>query len=888
MKQICKNIIINLNKTVFCFLTILLLSTLSYAQLKIDQPNGGEIWKSGTQETISWSNNTGIVQIEYSTNHGLNWISVGNSNSGSFLWTIPAISSPNVVLKIMDTTLNSDTTNSAFRIINPDITNLPVKILPLGNSITFDAMRAEFRYSQDRISYRGFLWDSLKSNNYYTDFIGHRLGGYYKFPDPENCGIPGITAYQLNSLLRDGDDLINGIQVTDGNYLSVYSPDIVLLHIGTNDITDPNLGTSSANVENILQWIKTSKPNTWVIVALIIDKVPTIPQVTIFNNNVRNMVNARIANGDNILLVNMHDALTYDSLDNTPPYSSGDMFDDTHPNDSGKVKMASVWFSALKLILPVPSPQVPVFTSTPKLNAYLGLPYKYDANSDGIGAPIYSLTGTVPLGMIINSNTGIIDWVPQALGDFSVSIKAENSSGSVIQNYTLTVSSPPPIINNTVSYWKFDEVNSSAVFEDLPGINDAIPISSPSIVDGIVGNSLNFNGSNKLDVLDDSSLYFYPTEGITIEAWINTSNSGQQILVGKRGGGYSYYHLGLNSFGKLHFEIRDSLGVIKWITDTSSLNLIDGEWHHVAGVIDRTTNRLRIYRDGIGMLKDETLHNSGFYNYDPLTIGYYKNANFYNGKLDELAIYNRRVLGTEIARHFITGLARKGYTNNYVSVKAKVLLQGPYNSATGIMDTTLKREGLIPKNLQPFAGPPWNYDGLERITSVPDSVVDWIFVELRDSLNPEIVVASRAALLKKDGKIIDILSYLTLGSSDVIFSDVSPGNYYIAIKHRNHLSVMSSSPVFLPNASEFIFSNSNTWGTNAMKDLGGSKFGMWAGDINQDKYITTEDYTQWYNAAIVAGSGYKITDINLDGFVTTLDYTLWFNNAIVGANSTVP
>ena len=882
----------------YCIFILLSISTSVIAQITLTKPNGGEIWRSGSQDTIKWTNSVGNVTIEYSTNNGVSWSSVGNSGSSSFLWTIPNVSTPFALIKITDETPSFDSSNDVFRIINPNITSSPVKILPVGNSITFDSFRKEFRFTQDKISYRGILWDSLRSNNYNFDFIGHRLGGYYEFPDAENNGIPAITDDQVDYLLRNGKDKVNDIQVTPGNYLSVYTPDIVLLHIGINGITGYN-GTSSVDVENILQWIKEYNPNIWVIVALIIDQFPNISQVTTFNNNVSNMVNARIDQGDNLLLVDMQSALNY-NIDTTFAFTDGDMYDDTHPNDAGKLKMANVWFPALELILSNTSAQAPTsFTSTPKLDAYLGLPYKYNADANGIGAPNYSLEGTVPAGMTINSKTGIIDWNPTALGNFSVDIKAENSSGFTNQNFVVTVTQPPSIINNMVSYWQFEDSGSPAAFEDLPGINDAIPIDTPSIVTGIVGNALDFDGSNKLDVLDDSSLYFRPGEGLSIEMWLKSNQTGPQIFLGKRGGGYSYYYLGTNSLNQIYFEIRDSLDHIKSKTGSALKVLNDGNWHHIAGVIDRAIypplnkNRQRVYVDGIGASDEETFDLSGFFNYDPLTIGYYKNTFFYDGLLDEVAIYNRRVLGTEIARHYISGLARKGYTDNYVLVKAKALLQGPYIAATGKMDTSLNYNNYIPTSVHPYTGAPWNYNGMERLVSVPDSVVDWVLVELRDATNPAVVVAKRAALLRNDGSIIDILPYTILGPSDVIFTGVSPGNYYIAIKHRNHLAIMSRLTVALSNsASLYDFTDSqtkaSTTGPDPMADLGGGKFGMFAGDANADGSPDAFDDNLYWRPA--NGQPYSYSngaDYDLDGGVDAFDSNLFWrpNN---GKSTQVP
>jgi hypothetical protein len=81
--------------------------------------------------------------------------------------------------------------------------------------------------------------------------------------------------------------------------------------------------------------------NVPVVLALIIDRVPNNPATTAYNNDLNNMAEKRMANGDNIIIVNMQYALNY----------STDMADSLHPNDSGYVKMANVWYNALTGIL---------------------------------------------------------------------------------------------------------------------------------------------------------------------------------------------------------------------------------------------------------------------------------------------------------------------------------------------------------------------------------------------------------------------------------------------------------------------------------------------------------------------------------------------------------
>ena len=217
------------------------------------------------------------------------------------------------------------------------------------------------------------------------------------------------------------------------------------------------------------------------------------------------------------------------------------------------------------------------------------------------------------------------------------------------------------------------------------------------------------------------------------------------------------------------------------------------------------------------------------------------------------------------------------FTTLPMAVYAKVYLQGPYNTSTSMMDTTLKKNGLIPTSQQPYNVSPWNYNGNEHVSSIPDSVVDWILVDLRTGTDSASTVARRAVFLKEKGGVVD-----TNNTPYVNFSGISAGNYYIVVRHRNHLAIMSHDPVSLPNSSgsvyNFTSAQTQAYGTNAMADLNGdgTKFGLWAGDVNGDgtvKYNLSGNDRVLIYAKIGGGdvnatiSGYYNEDVNLDGIV---------------------
>ena len=214
------------------------------------------------------------------------------------------------------------------------------------------------------------------------------------------------------------------------------------------------------------------------------------------------------------------------------------------------------------------------------------------------------------------------------------------------------------------------------------------------------------------------------------------------------------------------------------------------------------------------------------------------------------------------------------------SVYIKVFLQSPY-AGHDSMYTTLQQKGLVPHS-QPYNTPPWNYDGEESVENVPLGVVDWVLVELRSTYNGS-GVARRAAFLMSDGDIYD-----TDSSNHINFSGISPGFYYIIVRQRNHLSVMSADSMSLPNNTAYDFTTGQaqayTKGSDPMISLGDGNYGMIAGDANGSTVINATDYL--YIKSQSGGNGYFNGDCNLSGTVNATDYLVVKPNS--GNSSQVP
>lgn len=132
-----------------------------------------------------------------------------------------------------------------------------------------------------------------------------------------------------------------------------------------------------------------------------------------------------------------------------------------------------------------------------------------------------------------------------------------------------------------------------------------------------------------------------------------------------------------------------------------------------------------------------------------------------------------------------------------ISFCGKVLLQGAYDTLSKQMRTSLNSLGILDSlaRHQPYNTAPFNYPGLDSVSTGffaahPD-IVDWVLLEIRDPNAPLYILAQRVAFVKKDGTLVD-----TSGTNTrITFTGVAPARYHVAIRHRNHLGIRTSTPV---------------------------------------------------------------------------------------------
>lgn len=198
----------------------------------------------------------------------------------------------------------------------------------------------------DAIGYRNKLYNLLNGSGYYLDFVGSQKYGYSVMSDFDNAGFSGIKDQGLADIIQSGSTTGTWGQITPGPYLNYFDTDIVLLHIGTNDVLADEYNDVSA-VGRLLDAIDDYEVANGKPILVFLAKILNPQNTTCgsdwktntYNSKLQSMAQSRISSGDHIVIVDMNcgAGLNY--------YT--DMVDQAHPNQTGYDKMADQWFAAI-------------------------------------------------------------------------------------------------------------------------------------------------------------------------------------------------------------------------------------------------------------------------------------------------------------------------------------------------------------------------------------------------------------------------------------------------------------------------------------------------------------------------------------------------------------
>ncbi|WP_020657220.1 DUF6923 family protein [Rudanella lutea] len=236
----------------------------------------------------------------------------------------------------------------------------------------------------------------------------------------------------------------------------------------------------------------------------------------------------------------------------------------------------------------------------------------------------------------------------------------------------------------------------------------------------------------------------------------------------------------------------------------------------------------------------------------------------------------------------VSVLVQPAPVGGLVRLNVRMLLQGAlFNVGSGtLMRDDLRAGGYLPAT-SPYSAsvsPRFSQSGgggSETTTSAvlsvtgTNAIVDWVLVELRSAANPTLILATRSGLLQRDGDVVLPAD----GTSPLTFTGLTGSQYYVSVKHRNHLGVMTAMALPLSSSGtvvDFSIMTSSqiydqpgavNYNGNEMVTVSGRQ-ALWAGDANADgkvKYAgTASDLTTVLNEVITAQTGNSSPTYNYD------------------------
>ena len=201
--------------------------------------------------------------------------------------------------------------------------NDTIKILPLGDSITEGVNSYQFG------GYRVVLWQLAQAAGWHIQFVGSVRRGPASLPDKHNEGHSGWRIDQISA------KIVPWLQKTQ--------PQIILLHIGTNDLRQGySVAVALDRLSTLIDQITSTQPNAILVIAQIAPQRDPIinDKVIQYDNAIPALVAQKVMHHKKVEYVDMYDAVPL-----------GYISDHIHPNTAGYALMAHVWYHALSSII---------------------------------------------------------------------------------------------------------------------------------------------------------------------------------------------------------------------------------------------------------------------------------------------------------------------------------------------------------------------------------------------------------------------------------------------------------------------------------------------------------------------------------------------------------
>lgn len=203
------------------------------------------------------------------------------------------------------------------------------------------------------------------------------------------------------------------------------------------------------------------------------------------------------------------------------------------------------------------------------------------------------------------------------------------------------------LADNPIGYWRLNETSGVVAADLSPNANDGaitggVVLNVPGLLDSDPGNTaFSFDGTDDWVEIPETPAYDI-TGAVTLEVWANRdSATSSGDVIGKRGA-YALRFLG------------STIRFAPWGSNFDVSHAVPaGQDTHIVATHDATGDT--VYVNGVevgsrGFVSDPPLSN------DPLGIGHYNTA-WFDGTIDEPALYNYALSSTQVAAHYAAASA---------------------------------------------------------------------------------------------------------------------------------------------------------------------------------------------------------------------------------------
>ena len=680
----------------------------NYVQsVNLTTPNGGETWVIGTPRLISWTSNGDMeyVKLEYSKDNftvDINTITASTPNDNRYIWTVPDDPSESVTIRISsvaDSTIK-DTSDANFtlfdnpiflKLIQPDggeawqaLTN---KVITWENFTSIGNVSLEYS-KDDFVADINVITASTEDLGYYVWAVPNDLSSTVKvrISYVNDTSVNDISAAyfsivnpSLDLTAPDGGESWKTGTTRSITWTSEGSLGNVKLEYSKDDfVADVNTIVSSTPDDGSHAWTVVNDPSTTVRVRVKFVDNTSVNDVSLADLTIVLPTLSLVQpDGGEVIEVGASYYINWTST-NSPGNVKLEYSTDNFVSDIETIEASTADDDSYLWVAPAdPSETVKVRIS------FVDAPTILDTSAAYFTIIGSLLTVTAP-------NGG--EWWPALSGQTITwdtvggmgNVKLEYSNDSFIADVNTIVANTaddgsylwtiPDIYTDTVrvrvslvsdpdtfdisdgqfsisslkAWWKFDETSGTTA-SDSVGANDGDLHRGASFVsDGKLNYAVDLDGfDDHVDVIDDDALDFGSTS-VSFSYWVQITNQGYMARKSDGSSGYWFY----NKNGQIKFRI-ESGGTRKTIQGSTS-TLGDGEWHHIVGVVDRTSDMMYIYMDKVQEDSTSIAGLGSLSNSIPLTMGA-KDTDGNTpmvGALDEVRIYSRALTAAEVATLF--------------------------------------------------------------------------------------------------------------------------------------------------------------------------------------------------------------------------------------------